>query len=211
MARQKRMNAFTSKKLKGVGVLRVDGVDGPATRKRIRDCKYWLGWSGKNLTREWSAKLSWHLQNPLRRGSGANKVSLATVRRGITRRFQHNRHYRKSFNEPGVTLYDGVHVAKWLVPYLQYARSHGWRGRLVSGWRDPAYSEKLCYNMCGAPRCPGLCAGRSSNHSGSVKPHGALDVSYYYDFGRIIRGCTYTPHLTNHLPRDPVHWSASGY
>jgi hypothetical protein len=111
----------------------------------------------------------------------------------------------------GVEWFDGRKVAAWMVPYLTWARKHGWKGHVVSGWRDPAYSERLCWAMCGAPRCPGRCAGRSSNHSGSVKPHGAIDVSDYQTFGRLMHSCPLRPHIYNALgARDPVHYSVSG-
>lgn len=110
----------------------------------------------------------------------------------------------------GVGRIDGVPVALWMIPYVEWARQHGWKGRVVSGWRDPAYSESLCYRMCGRPSCSGMCAGRSSNHSGSVKPHGALDVTEYTHFGQLMQQCPYSPKLINRLPRDRVHYSASG-
>jgi hypothetical protein len=88
---------------------------------------------------------------------------------------------------------------------------HGWKGTLNSGWRDPAYSEKLCIAMCGAKACPGRCAGRASNHSGSTKPMGAIDVSDYGTFGQLMRQCPISPRLFNALgPADPVHFSATG-
>ncbi len=111
----------------------------------------------------------------------------------------------------GVTKYDNVPVATWLVPYLQWAREHGWNGRLVSGWRDPQYSRQLCFAMCGAPSCAGRCAGVSSNHSGSAKPHGAVDVSDYAKFEQLMARCPLEPKLVNLLDaRDPVHFSVSG-
>lgn len=110
----------------------------------------------------------------------------------------------------GVGRIDGVPVALWMIPYVEWARAHGWKGRVVSGWRDPAYSESLCYRMCGRPSCSGTCAGRASNHSGSAKPHGALDVTEYTHFGQLMRYCPYEPKLINRLPRDRVHYSASG-
>ena len=111
----------------------------------------------------------------------------------------------------GVGRYDGVPVANWMVPYLQWARDNGWKGRLVSGWRDPNYSESLCRRMCGAPRCPGRCAGTSSNHVGSVEPHGAVDVSDYVTFERLMARCPLQPRLRNTLDaRDPVHFSVPG-
>jgi hypothetical protein len=111
----------------------------------------------------------------------------------------------------GVAWYDGKQVAAWMVPYLDWARAHGWRGHLVSGWRDPVYSQRLCYAMCGRPSCPGRCAGLSSNHVGSVKPRGAVDVSDYGTFASLMRRCPYSPRIFNALgARDPVHFSASG-
>jgi hypothetical protein len=113
---------------------------------------------------------------------------------------------------PGVVQFDGKSVAAWIQPYLVWARQNGWKGTLTSGWRDPAYSEHLCLNMCGAPTCAGRCAGRTSNHAGSVKPAGAIDVSDYVTFGRLMARCPYTPRLQNQLgARDPVHFSASGH
>jgi hypothetical protein len=121
------------------------------------------------------------------------------------------RHKRPVVGKRGVSWYDGKQVASWLVPYLQWARKNGWNGRLVSGWRDPAYSEKLCWAMCGRPSCPGRCAGRNSNHSGSVPHAGAVDVSSYTQFGALMKRCPYSPRIFNGLgARDPVHFSASG-
>ncbi len=111
----------------------------------------------------------------------------------------------------GVTRYDGVPVAAWMVPYLQWARANGWRGRLVSGWRDPNYSRSLCMRMCGEPSCPGRCAGLNSNHVGSAEPRGAIDVSEYTHFAALMRRCPLEPRIFNALgARDPVHFSASG-
>lgn len=121
------------------------------------------------------------------------------------------RHRRKVLGKKGVSWYDGRQVASWMVPYLVWARKHGWQGRLVSGWRDPNYSQRLCYAMCGRPSCPGRCAGLSSNHVGSSPPHGAVDVSSYGHFGQLMRQCPYSPRLVNRLgSRDPVHYSVSG-
>ena len=50
-------------------------------------------------------------------------------------------------------------LAAWMVPKVDAAYNKGWRGTLTSGWRSPAYSTQLCYSMCGAPTCPGTCAG----------------------------------------------------
>lgn len=140
--------------------------------------------------------------------------SIRTLRRArsnASRLARIARHRRKVLGKSGVSWYDGKQVASWLVPYLVWARKNGWRGRVNSGWRDPVYSERLCYAMCGRPSCPGRCAGRGSNHAGSSKPHGAVDVSDYYTFGSLMKRCPYQPRIFNALgARDPVHMSASG-
>jgi len=110
-----------------------------------------------------------------------------------------------------VGSFEGIPVATWLIPYLSWARAHGWRGTLLSGWRSPEHSEQLCFKMCGAPTCQGTCAGRSSNHSGSVKPHGAIDVSDPTSFGPLIAQCPLLPRIFNDLSRDRGHFSATGH
>lgn len=107
------------------------------------------------------------------------------------------------FGEGGKSL-----VCRWMVPYLNAAMKRGWDGNLSSGYRSPAYSESLCQNMCGAPSCPGVCAGTSSNHSGDSFPGGAIDVVDYGKFGQIMAQI-HAP-LKNALPADQVHFSFSG-
>lgn len=115
-----------------------------------------------------------------------------------------------SSNTPsGVAVYDGKQVAAWIIPWLKKSRQAGWKGTVTSGYRTPAYSEHLCQQMCGAPSCPGRCAGRSSNHSGKRFPAGAVDVSDYENFARIQRRI-HSP-LKNDLPSDRVHFSVTGH
>lgn len=204
-ARQHRLNLFTAKYLKGVGKLREDGDPGAATRKRIREVKFWLGWLPGNINGGWTDKFHDAVLNPSKQAAG-------TVKRGKERRAAHNRAWLRSHASAlSTTTFDGVRVARWMVPYLKWARAHGWKGWLVSGFRDPAYSEGLCYRMCGAPRCPGKCAGKSSRHCGKNKPEGALDVAHYVEFGRLMRQCPLSPHIFNGLgAQDPVHFSVQG-
>jgi hypothetical protein len=112
--------------------------------------------------------------------------------------------------KPGVGTFDGVSVAKAAIPILKWCRENGWKGRLVSGYRTPAYSESLCYAMCGRPSCPGRCAGRSTNHAYAVPERFAMDVSDYVNFGHIVAKCPLKPHVHNALPNDLVHFSPSG-
>jgi hypothetical protein len=102
-------------------------------------------------------------------------------------------------------------VATWLRRYLVWAREHGWRGQLISGWRSPQQSEQLCFGICGRPICPGRCAGRASNHSKKQKPGGAVDVSDFARFAELMVRCPFRPRIFNALgPADPSHFSSTG-
>ena len=216
---QRTLNEFTGQYLKGVHPLIVDGVRGHSTNARILAVKYYLGYSkyvkskdhpdGRDAT--WKPLTVRRLRHPRSTEYSSAKMIATGIYRRRKQKLRWAEQQVHAVVTSGVTTYDGVPVAKWLVPYLQYARNHGWQGRLNSGWRSPAYSESLCYRMCGAPTCPGKCAGRGSNHAGSDKPRGAIDVSDYYRFGSLMRNAPLSPHIWNALgSRDPVHFSASG-
>jgi hypothetical protein len=77
--------------------------------------------------------------------------------------------------------FDGHQVPRWIAEILNAARKAGWSGSVISGYRTPEYSTSLCEAMCGAPTCPGRCAGANSNHScppthTGVPYEGAVDV-----------------------------------
>lgn len=214
---QRSLNGFSGKYLAGVAPLIVDGQIGHSVESRVKWVKYYLGYDGEAgqqnaiVNTEFLQRLS-HVKDP--RYSTPARIARG-ARRRIDQRAKWARNHRKARQTAGVVQFDGVPVAAWLVPHLKWARDTGlagqrWHGQLVSGWRDPAYSESLCKRMCGAPSCPGRCAGRSSHHSGSVSPAGAVDVSDYIRFGRIIRRSPHTPAIFNSLPIDPVHFSATG-
>ena len=144
------------------------------------------------------------------------KGALRVVRRNrgeaqaVLKKIRHRRRVlslRKS--RRGLAWFDGKKVSAWIAVELQKARDAGrWKGYVVSGWRDPVYSEKLCYAMCGKPACPGLCAGRASNHSGIEYPGGAVDVT---DYQTLYDECTRLDlRIKNRLPIDRVHFSAGG-
>jgi peptidoglycan hydrolase-like protein with peptidoglycan-binding domain len=208
-ALQTALNAFTGKRLHGVAPLMVDGVKGRATVKRIREVKGYLGYTGRAARSPAADK---EFMQRLRHPRSARYSNPRMLARALRRRRAQKRTAKASMApRAGVATFDGRPVAAWMVPYLEWARQNGWKGTLNSGWRDPAYSEHLCLNMCGRPSCPGKCAGRTSNHAGSVKPAGAVDVSDYVTFGHLMARCPYTPKLQNRLgARDPVHYSVSG-
>ncbi len=205
---QSLLNRFTEKYLEGVGPLIVDGKKGPATNKRIRRVKYYLGYTGADQK---SAAADPDFLRRVEHPRSARALKPAMLARGISRRRKQNK-AAKAAAAPaaGVGTFDGRPVAAWMLPYLQWARAHGWQGSLTSGYRTPEYSEHLCMGICGAVRCPGRCAGRTSNHVGRVKPQGSIDVSDYIRFGELMKQCPHSPRIFNNLPSDRVHFSSSG-
>ena len=206
---QQALNFFSEQFLKGITPLREDGEWGPLTHRHSRIGKFQLGYD--ELHDDWTAKQLKRLHHP----KDADLAPAEVIARGEARRREQRESWERNLQvaaeRSGVTTFDGRPCAKWLVPYLQWARSEaGWRGVLVSGWREPAFSERLCFERCHAPRCPGICAGRSSNHVGDDPPHGAIDVSEFTKFGEVIRNCPIEPRIFNDLPSDRVHFSATG-
>lgn len=212
---QRALNAFTSKRLAYIAPLLVDGKMGPATKKRIKHVKYWLGYPTAERNALFGRQLFWRMAHPKTRHpewASARRVAL-----GIRLRVKQRREARKDHRAlaaqhgRGFASYGGKTVAAWMVPWLVKSVAHGWKGWVVSGVRTPDYSEHLCIEMCGAKKCPGRCAGRDSNHNmlpSQGEPHGALDVTDYENFARIQREIG-SP-LRNALPNDRVHFSATG-
>ena len=206
---QSSLNRFSARYLEDVGPLIVDGVKGHATNRRICTTKFYLGYTGKEQR---SGSVTSKFVRRMRHPRSGRYSSPAMLARAFARR-RAQRKAAKMAAKPraGVTKFDNRPVAAWIKPHLEFAREHGWTGTVNSGWRDPAYSERLCYAMCGAPRCPGKCAGRSSNHAGSTPGAGAVDVSDYVRFGQLMGRSPHSPRIFNALgAQDPVHFSASG-
>src|SRR6266516_5288614 len=170
---QRAMNRFTGKFLENFPPIIVDGIRGPATNRRISECKLYLGYEGDAVRS--------HRVTPLflKRLNRPEILPAAMIKLAEERRRERRGRARRPV--AGVATFDGRPVAKWLLPYLEFARKNGWKGTLNSGFRDPAHSEAICFQKCGKPTCPGTCAGRASTHSGKTKPQGPADVS---DFAR---------------------------
>lgn len=219
-ALQQALNRFTNRYLDGVTPLRVDGERGQATDKRVRQVKRWLGYVG-NVNDTVDLDFRQRLAHP----KNVRYSTPARIRRGMWRRSRSRAAWRRNMRElagkPGLVRYDGKMVPKWIVAQLTWAREVGyngkrWDGSVVSGTRTPAFSESLCFNMCGEPRCPGRCAGRSSNHnSDGTIGTGAVDLTDYLTFAELMPHCpdavTGGHRLRNDLPNDRVHFSESGH
>lgn len=209
-ALQRALNAFTKRYLRGVTPLIVDGDKGHATNRRIMTCKYYLGY-GEKRDGDVTSKFLLRLRHPHSSEHSPASMRRTGAKRRVAQRARALGEQFKPVVAKDVTRFDGVPCAIWLAKKLQKARDAGrWKGKLVSGWRSPAYSESLCRRMCGAPSCPGRCAGRKSNHSGAVYPAGAVDVSDYRVFEQECKRLNLG--IKNELDeRDPVHFSVSGH
>ena len=147
--------------------------------------------------------------------------TLVKKRRALEKSLEDLKEHRKEFREEQaearsqyekgstkIVVMDGKSIVEDLAYWLDKARDSGWHGVVVSGYRTPEYSQSLCYNMCGAPACPGKCAGMASNHAKTTYPGPAADVTDYYNCETVLAriGAPYW----NDLPYDPVHMSRSG-
>jgi hypothetical protein len=193
--------------------LQVDGETGQRTKQVLHNIRYDLGYLRENLDKPVDDNFFKRLRHPNqvepRWGQTKDVIRRGKKRRRVRRRWV-ARNRTRAFLKPGVGSFDGIAVAKCAIPVLTWCRQHGWRGRLVSGYRTPAYSESLCRRMCGRPTCPGRCAGRSTNHAYATPERFAMDVSDYIKFAEVVRNCPVRPHVHNSLPNDRVHFSPSG-
>lgn len=103
----------------------------------------------------------------------------------------------------GVGTFDGHPVARWIIPYLNYARLRGWKGTVTSGYRSYQEQYRIYYIEGIRPAAlPG-----TSNHEGKVFPKGAVDVSEAEELNRILTGIIGGSLLKWAGSADPVHFS----
>jgi len=97
-------------------------------------------------------------------------------------------------------------IADWIVPILQWAYLHGWRGAVTSGYRT--YYEQAQLNAAGDFSAP---AG-SSNHETTVYPGGAVDVTQPGQLIAVLKAYPGQPKLVGGVlgAVDPEHFSATG-
>lgn len=219
---QRELNKFFKTYLSHMPPQKVDGKIGPSTRKRIRLAKFYLGQvKPGRFSYKVNRQFLQRLRQPKNGKLVVGKNPAKTIKRGNNRRRQQRKLAVENHNvwdgKPSVAMYDGIPVADYFVPINTWCRAHGWGGHVVSGLRTKQYSQHLCYAMCGAPACPGRCAGVNTNHVGinpAAFPHGAEDVTDYVKFGEVLHNCPFAklhcPRIFNALPIDPVHFSPTG-
>jgi hypothetical protein len=204
----------------------VDGKPGPETFKKAGHAASMIGLSDAQVKAIRSGKITPHAEDFIN-----GKERTAAMKKRAKERADAWKKVLHAINHPptdqdGIAIdpVSGESVPAWVVGkapgpdgktknWLKIIREHGWHGGINSGARTEAHSIELCFQICGAPSCPGLCAGATSNHviKGKNGPGnwGALDVSEYEVFGRVCHevGCP----LQNDLPADPVHYSPDGH
>lgn len=214
---QRNLNGFTNGNwVADVGPLLVDGRRGPHTRSRLRHVLYWLGYGDNRLTvtvdtytKLWKRRL---LVRRLRHPKSSLYFTPSMLKAGAARR-KHQREQAFAAKSGDPVIIDGKAVQPWFAPWVKKIRDRGrWKGWVNSGIRTAAYSESLCYAMCGHPTCPGKCAGIYSRHNEQLPQEqrpGALDVTDYYTFADEARAVG-APFF-NDLPSDRVHFSRDGH
>lgn len=102
----------------------------------------------------------------------------------------------------GIANFEGMKVAAWIEPALVYARHHGWKGKVTSGFRSLAEQTRI-YNSGVRPAAkPG-----TSNHEKTQFPAGAVDVSDPETLSKILASSPYAKQLQWAGSKDPVHFS----
>lgn len=102
-------------------------------------------------------------------------------------------------------------VATWIVPILQWAAQHGWKGQVTSGYRTDAEQMKAATAFGLSRYGPG--GPLASNHCGDqTYPKGAVDVTGGPELLTVLKDYTGTPTLKwgGDSIEDAVHYSATG-
>jgi hypothetical protein len=97
-------------------------------------------------------------------------------------------------------------IADWIIPVLEWAYLHGWRGTVTSGYRT--FYEQAQLNAAGAFSAP---AGLS-NHETTAYPGGAVDVTEPSQLIQVLSSYNGPHKLIGGVlgPVDPEHFSATG-
>jgi hypothetical protein len=102
----------------------------------------------------------------------------------------------------GTANFEGHTVAAWIKPALEYARKHGWKGQVNSGFRTYAKQKEIYDSGVRPAARPG-----TSNHEGADFPRGAVDVTDAEHLSAILRKSPYAKKLQWAGAKDPVHFS----
>lgn len=179
-----------------------DGFAGVWRYCKGHGIKRWL------KARNWARRKARQAKDP----AGFRKAEAAYARKVKAARKRREHDHGDKF-----ATFDGLPIPHWIAKINQDARASGvWHGSMFSGYRTPEHSTEICEEMCGAPSCPGRCAGATSNHTcppthTGKYPEGAEDVTdpegleaYCRSHNRPLYGAGYA------LPADIPHFSRTG-
>lgn len=102
----------------------------------------------------------------------------------------------------GMQQVDGHPVCAWIAQELQRARRNGWRGQVVSGYRNRQEQAAACAHTSGPCAKPG-----ESNHQGTSFPSCAVDVTDPAGLARALGGGSRL-HWTGRTIGDSPHFSS---
>lgn len=94
---------------------------------------------------------------------------------------------------------------------LAWARSHGWRGTVTSGFRDPAHQLAAAAAFAAQLGKPISAVYPNGPLASSHVKGQAVDVTDPAGFAAALAGAPADSKLYNRIPWDPVHYSVSGY
>ncbi len=83
---------------------------------------------------------------------------------------------------PGLAVWEHERIARWIIPYLIYARAHGWHGEVRQGYRTYAEEVRIARENKVIHAAPG-----HSNHGKTSFPGGAVDVTESERLSAILR------------------------
>lgn len=104
----------------------------------------------------------------------------------------------------GLGMFDGMQVASWIIPELLYAQSHGWRGRITSGYR-PGFDP---HAPSGSEHALTRYPGGAVDFGGMVDPAGGANRAAFMAATAGYKGLRLIP-ATGF--RDDGHMSGTGH
>lgn len=107
----------------------------------------------------------------------------------------------------GIANFEGHKVAAWIADELRYARAHGWKGKVNSGYRSDAEQVRIWNSGVRPAAKPKSLGGGGSNHSAADFPGGAIDVEGAAQLSAILSKKPGGSRLKWAGAKDPVHFS----
>lgn len=111
---------------------------------------------------------------------------------------------RDNSSDSGTEKFNGLHVAKWIVPALKWARQNGWHGKITSGFRSVDHNREIG-------------GARGSHHTQTKYPGGAIDVGAPEDrtagsaLAKVLRGYRGAHKLLQGTPAHGNTWHGGDY